>query len=342
MVKICPICKASFPSKETLAAHMNSVHSKGNRQRPRRSAQQNVSTNLLVRKELSTITISANSVVAFEICPGKSGCTMLDNIANMYEEYKIVSWTVIFKPIVGTNTNGYYTAGVTYGKSQRPQKVGEIASLSPALTNPLYKQSSLSVNPRKIMGQPWLPVSDGQNAVTAGAILFGSTSTSIQVWISYKVLFNGPTPIGRNTMDEMFEYDAKTRVWRNVEGNRVDRVDYDEPVTGTIDIGSGDTATFNSQLSSISQLINTYREIHRMVTTIFGTVHFIADTLGFVLPILSVPAIMHVTRRPFRPIVDRLLELGYRIVEKEDPGAGGSEPNTGQTESSSEEDDQEA
>lgn len=336
MVKICPICKQQFPTKAALASHMSTVHaSRTSVPRARRQATSQATT-MLARRELWQGTGSTVAVFTCEIFPGKSGLPTLDALAQIYEDFKIVSWNVQVKPTVGTNTDGYYTVGVSYGPSGRPNSGSGIAALSPATSNPCYVSTSLSVNPRKIMGSNWLPTYDRAMAKNSPGAIVVSTTKELLIWVSYKVLLNGPTAVKRAAFDDLYEYDSKSNRWTNEHGQVVTAMSYDEPVNVLMDVGASSTTVFEGTIRMIEGAFDGLVRVHSIFNRIIGTTHWISNLFSATLPLLTVPVILHVQRRPFRAIVGRLLELGYRITEEEDPGPRADSPREGSADRSAE------
>lgn len=320
-MKICPVCKQQFQSKAALASHMLSAHPARRARATQRSRQQNMSggTNMLARRELWSGTMAASTVIACEIFPGNSKLPMLDAMAQIYEEFKVVSWSVSVKSTVGTNSDGSYTCGITYGNEGRPTKAEQIASLAPATSNPVYVPTTISVNPRKVMGANWLPTKSVQSTKSPGAFMITSDK-NVQLWISYKVLFNGPTAVKRASFDELYEFDTVQRKWLNADGNEVRQVNFEDPVTVQIDVGTNNENMFVTTINAISGVIGRATQVHRLWNRVFGAAHYIGTNLIATLPQLTVPVIMHVQRRPFPALMRRFIELGYSAPQEDDPG----------------------
>lgn len=320
-MKICPVCKQTFPTKQALAAHMATAHVGPNRRpRPSRIQTTGTSTMVLYRRELCTTAIKNDTAVVLEVFPGKSGLSTLDALSQMYEEFKIIQWSVSIVPNVGTNANGSYTCGFSYSSTKRPASAAGIASLSPSISKPVYAPSTLSVNPRKIMGAPWLPTFGSDGARTPGAFVL-LTDAAPMVWITYKVLFNGPTSVKRAAFDDVYKFDARKKRWVDEDDQPVDRLDYLEPVNMQLEIGTNDPNIATAIENAFQRAYSNLQRMHSVFNQLIAFSHFIANLMVGALPVLAAPAILHVQRRPFRAILLQLVELGYNPSPREDPPA---------------------
>lgn len=319
-MKICPICKSQFPTKQALATHMATAHVGGRPQRRNKIQTTTASTMVLYRRELWGGTISG--ATECEIYPGASKLPTLDSIAMNYEEFKIVQWSVSVVPNVGSNTNGSYTCGYSYAAGNRPTNAVGIAGLSPSTSKPVYASSTLSVNARRLMGTAWLPTSGTSGAKSPGAFII-IADKSPMLWVTYKVIFNGPTAVKRSNFDDIYRYDARNKRWVDEQGKQVERISYDEPVNMQLDVGASAQTTLDQVEAAFAQAFTNLSRIHSMWNQLVGFTHYIGQFLVGTLPIIAVPAIMHVQRRPFRPILLELFELGYNPSPREDPGARG-------------------
>jgi len=153
--------------------------------------------NLRVRyKELLT-TVSGNSTQIHEFLPGATGMPHLDARAGLYELYKIIGVRFIYKPAVGTSTNGEVLLGVDFDSRDIVQTYSGTAALQPKATGPVWRAFGLRVPPGLAMKQKWLLTSNLQDDAPArGAFTLQYTSTaSVEagtVWCEYDLLFASP------------------------------------------------------------------------------------------------------------------------------------------------------
>lgn len=281
---------------------------------------------VLYRKELCATKLTTNAVTELEIFPGKSGLSTLDSIAQTYEEFKVIQWSATIVPTVGTNSSGSYTCGYSYASSNRPRTQVGVAALSPATSKPIYSQATLAVNARKVMGRPWMPTSNKDSTSSPGALcVYTTKDDALMVWVTYKVLFNGPTAVKRNAFDDLYKYDIRTKNWTTEDGTVVDRLDYDQPVNMQLDIGTGDLNRATAIYNQIQQAFGTLMQVHSLFNSLIAFAHYVGNAMVGILPAVGVPVIMHVQRRPFLPILQQLIELGYRPLETIGPSVAGGE-----------------
>lgn len=311
MVKICPICKQSFPTKAALAQHMNAVHT---RRAPRNASNRSNMANTITGSEYLG---SKTELQVLEIFPGKTGASRLDTMAGIYELFQIKKWTYRFKPIVSTSTSGYYLAGVCYEATNRPNSEVSIASCQPSVQAPIYKASSISVSPQLVMGQPWLPTANKSGTSPGAVVLNVTKNTNVAVWVDYTVSFSGPTSVARSTDVAVLNDPAKG--WIS-DGQQVKNFKYEYTNNIDIEIGSADQTIVDRVIEMLKKGTEAFQELHRFTTGAITFVHSISSFINVILSITAVPVIIHVQRRPFPAIRSEWLRYsGNRPFEREDP-----------------------
>lgn len=136
--------------------------------------------------------------------PGATGCLLLDKSAVIYSNYKIKSLQYKLSPTVGTTRSGYYVAGIDYDTVDAPNTVRDISALSPKAHQPVWKGSTLRVDPSaamRVSTSGWRFVSNNSRTETdmGPAVMFAMSLTnpeaeavSIAVWVKYSVEVMGP------------------------------------------------------------------------------------------------------------------------------------------------------
>lgn len=293
MVKVCPICQSSFPTKVALANHMATHARRGARRGGRRNGGGGAGVNTISLKEYWGS--STRGVTTIDCKPTSSTLPKLAAIASVYELYKLESFTVHFVHNAGANVSGSVVAGVSFGQKHPEDKKG-VASLSPAVCKAASSDFTLSVPCARLMGQPWLETANS----SPGCVLLSIDGNSItyDIWVTYRVKLSGPTNVAQTyVLDETYSTDGAE--WFDAEKRKVTRATFSEDVYGEIEY-AGDSSNFGRFVTAFQNLFSGWRELHRLYQTSVGLVHFLSSAGTYVLPAVGVPAILHVQRRPFR------------------------------------------
>lgn len=317
MPKICPICRAQFPTKAALAAHMSSHRGTGRRKRGAGGISGGT-TNLALKEFWGA---AGNGITTIDCRPAASKLPKLVNLAAIYETYKLLSWTVHVVHTGGSASTGSYFMGVSYKADKHPNTMKGVAALSPVICKSIHQDSSLSVPVAKLMGQPWLD----NTANSPGAVmLWNDSSDSLQVWVTYKVAFTGPTSVSQvQSYDRLFKFNHTTRTWEDANGSVVRNINLDFDTYGELETGGADDTILESVWRAWTSVSRTARELHRAWSISVGVVHFLMSAGAVALPILNAPAVLHLQRRPFRTSRSEWVRLGLRCVKGQDSGFGG-------------------
>lgn len=291
-MKTCPICQAVLPTKAALATHMSTHVGKRGKRRSARSRNTGVNTVALkeywgpIEKNAGTVTIDCK--------PSSSKLPKLATIAAVYEQYRLLSFTVHFVHTAASTVSGSYFAGVSFG-SKHPTDDKGIASLSPSFCKSVTSDSTLSVPCARMMGQPWLDTTHE----SPGAVLV-NTDWKLEVWVTYRVMLSGPTNVAQSdVIDWTYQTDGKT--WTNADTHdTVTNIDINTDVYAELEVN---TAEGNAEAvwSRFTSAWSTAQSIHRTWQASIGLFHFLGSAIhALTLPQLGVPAIMHLQQRPFR------------------------------------------
>lgn len=236
----------------------------------------------------------------------------LVNLAAIYETYKLVSWSVHVVHTGGVNSAGSYFMGVSYRSDKHPTDQRGVASLAPVVCKSINTDATISVPTAKLMGQPWLDSS----APSPGAVMiFNDSQVALQVWVTYRVVFNGPTSVAQvQQLDALFKFDNNKRTWEDSEGNRVTQVSLDFGTYGDLEI-NGEEGALETCWRVFTSVARSAHEVHRVWNISLGVIHFVMDAVSFSLPVLNVPAVLHLQRRPFRTSDSEWIRLGGRVSQ---------------------------
>lgn len=324
MVKICPICRQTFPSKAALAQHM-ATHTGGGAGRRRRGRPTSANVTTLAQEEYWGET-EAGKAKNFTFHPGSSGLTRLDTMASVHEQYRVTSLTVRFTPQVGSNMAGMFFAGWCRDPSKAPATDTKIAGLTPHCACAVWQSTSLTIRANDLMRQNWfLTRAEDAAETTAGCVATistGSQTAKMAVWCRYVVQFSGPT--SRDADDFLYRY-AQGR-WYDEKSNVVTEMPAaDGPYSVDLEVTEG-PAVLTQAWQSLSTLFANAREVHRIVSTALSFGRWVAEVTGGQLPLLptGTVATLHAHPDPFH------LRARYRSAEWRGPGAeGGSCTSSG-------------
>lgn len=299
MVKICPICRATFDTKAALAAHMASAHPVAAQTRRRRGA---------VTRQSGSITVSNNEYLgsvkskSLPLWPGKSGAARLDAHAAIYELFRLDRCTLTLKSTSGNSTSGSVFAGVSYDSANPPTDKAKIAALTPSTSAPVTRDVVLPIPTRPMMGAAWLPTASSASVTEAhcpGWVTFVSDQ-NYDVWLSYTVTFTG-TVASRST-GFLAGYDYKTAKWSDVD-NQPAQLPAMDAANVELEIGTSSDSVVDQVIGQLRGHWRDAVEIHRMVRGAVSFVHFVVSALvPATLPVLvaTVPVIYHAHEQPFR------------------------------------------
>lgn len=303
-MKICPICRQTFPTKAALAAHLPTHQGKRRGQRQNRNAAG--STLTLSLKEYWG-SVQAKSVTTVDVKPSASTLPKLSGQAAMFETYKLLSFTVNVVHGGNQSGSGVYFMGVSYKADKHPTDSKGVASLSPSTCKNAGENASISAPCARLMGQPWLDTS----GTSPGAIMLSNdTNTNLHIWVTYKVVFNGPTAVAQSAGNDV-TYRWNGQKWLNNHDQAVEVIDLEGDVYGELEV-AGEESMLDVTWRTMQQYMQTARELHRAWTVSIGLVNFVANAGRVILPRLQGgPAILHIQPRPFRATRSEWRLLGF-------------------------------
>lgn len=292
-MKTCPVCHRSFPTKAALAAHRAThvIVSRASRRRPRRN---NVSqgVNQLALKEYWG-QVTSSRLVTIDTKPTLTTLPKLATIAAVYEQYKIVSFTVHFVHATGLNKDGTYFAGVSFGNKHPTDKKG-VAALSPNINRGVNNDSSITVPCQRLMGQAWLDTSHD----SPGAVCVFSDQL-LECWVSYRVLLSGPTNVAQESgYDNYYQTDGSS--WKDSQGRAVNNATLPYDSYGELEVNAENETLFNNVWELFVKSVTSVVKLHAMYQRAVGAVHLLLNAGRYPLPQFGAPAILHLQRRPFR------------------------------------------
>lgn len=216
-MKTCPVCKVQFTganAKKRLHDHRVSKHGGATAPKPapkplaipKASASRPSSEHISNEEIVTVLSVAAgkSKIYTHLFWPGATGCLLLDKSAVIYSNYKIKSLQYKLSPTVGTTRSGYYVAGIDYDTVDAPNTVRDISALSPKAHQPVWKGSTLRVDPSaamRVSTSGWRFVSNNSRTETdmGPAVMFAMSLTnpeaeavSIAVWVKYSVEVMGP------------------------------------------------------------------------------------------------------------------------------------------------------
>lgn len=297
MVKICPICRATFPSKAALAAHVASAHPAGASRGRRRGANRAPGSITITNTEF----LGSQKRLSVPLLPGKSGAGRLDAHAQIYELFRFQRVSLTLRSTAGLSVSGSTFAGVSYDATAPEYERSSIAALTPSASAPVTRDITLSVPTGPLMGQQWLPTHYGSSgSEVPGFVVFDSDS-NMDVWLTYTCVFTGtrtPTSSGF-----LAGYDPRTTTWVDDTKNKVDSIPAANASNVEVEIGSADQSIVEKVLGPLQTLWTNAREIHRITQGAITFVHLVVDAvLRATPPALAVaaPVILHTHEQPFR------------------------------------------
>lgn len=310
-MKTCPVCRQQFPTKAALAAH-RVTHQQRASARRRRSAPGNGSNTMALKEYWGTV--RKDGVTTIDIHPATCKLAKLSALARVYEQYRIVSWTVHFVHSAGSNTSGSYFAGVSAGTHHPTDRKG-IASLSPSLCRAVTTDGTLTAPASRVMGQPWLDMAD-----PAPGVIMVSTDAALEAWITYRVLLSGPTSVAQaSTVDAIYRTDGTK--WMDESGADITEFEVGSEFQAEMELNTMTEAENTTVWARVTAVWRDIRVVHRAYQQAVGMAHFLMSAGTYVLPTLGRPAILHLQQAPFRS--DRYRIMLRRSVGFKDPAHAG-------------------
>lgn len=247
---------------------------------------------------------SVQGINEMKLRPKDSKLVKLAALAPLYETYRIVSWVVHFVHSA-SNESGSYFAGVSYSSDKHPTDAKGVSGLSPSVCKSITSDCNISVPCAKVMGTPWLHYKDPN---PGSVMLFTTSATALNIYVTYNVRFNGPTSVAQDAFDEFYTYDK--RVWKDAEGRTIYQLGNDGDVYGELELTAGDDTTVDIVWNQLTTTFRTFSQLHRAISTTISVVHFISEAFTAMrLPVLDHEAILHIQRRPFRATAEQWNEL---------------------------------
>jgi hypothetical protein len=132
---------------------------------------------------------------------GVSGLPRLDQLASLFELYKLKYCRLFYVPAISGTCTGLVHMGVDYEPSDSPLTISEISTLRPSLITQVAKSGELLVSLDRVMkGKTWLPTSsklagavDQQQSFAVSVIASGVKDQTVgEIWIDYEVEFTSP------------------------------------------------------------------------------------------------------------------------------------------------------
>nr|AWY11116.1 orf1 [Craigies Hill virus]AWY11155.1 orf1 [Craigies Hill virus]AWY11158.1 orf1 [Craigies Hill virus]AWY11170.1 orf1 [Craigies Hill virus]AWY11192.1 orf1 [Craigies Hill virus] len=307
-MKTCPICQAVLPTKAALATHMLTHQGKRSKRRSARS--RNTGVNTVSLKEYWGSVDKSAGTVTIDCKPSKSKLPKLATIATVYEQYRLLSYTVHFVHTASSNTSGSYFVGVSFG-TKHPTDDKGIASLSPSFCKSVTSDSTITVPCARMMAQPWLDTTHD----SPGVVLI-NTDFKLEVWVTYRVMFSGPTNVAQSdVIDWTYQTDGHT--WKNADtGDTVTTINVGSEVYAELELNA--PANYADGVwNALKKAWTTAQSLHRAWQDNIGLIHFLGSaTAALTLPALGVPAIMHLQQRPFRASNDQWRRVTGDIAVK--------------------------
>lgn len=158
---------------------------------------------------------------------------MLDQVAAIYANYRILSLSFHVTPSVGTTKSGHYICGVDYDHEDLPDTMAGVGALSPKIHKAIWQTGVLRVNPSRAMKSKWHFCGNSERQATdigpaCKLVIYArNTETSaltMQVWAKYTIEFTGPEP-KQATKSLVYARDKKVV---NGEGETVSSVEFDK------------------------------------------------------------------------------------------------------------------
>lgn len=323
MAMKCPVCGRSFKTAAALKQHERDSHA-GKKapkaQQPRlrnrgparvRGVAPDRATVVISQEEfLAEVAASADgkeNLRTFTILPGKSGLSRLDQFGSMFEQWRLDSWVVHIVPKVGTMVSGSFIAGVYYEEKLQPTTKQEASVLSPKVKGAVWQERTLSVPPSLAQKQRWLFTSgvgvDPADSIAGQVVVVvdGTKDAKVDVWVSYRITFMGPTSHKR-ALDRVYRADG--RAWKDADGKPISAIEPEEgPFTADFEL-SGDAAYVDQMVDFFSRSFRNWQQLQRFVSNGVTYVHGVLsalESLQLAAATATAGTILVLRRRPFRP-----------------------------------------
>lgn len=149
---------------------------------------------------VATIPDAATPPQSVSFWPGASGMTRLDQFAQLYDQYQVLSCELIHRSAVSATTNGMAILAVDYNAVDLPLTLVQTEAVVPRWSDKIWANGYLNLDCTKLMKSRWHNTSGTSVAPGFGAAfaaLFHATGTNGtivgDVWCRYKVKFSGPS-----------------------------------------------------------------------------------------------------------------------------------------------------
>jgi len=147
----------------------------------------------------TVMTADGRSVMIY-LSPGKSGLPRLDNIASVFERFRIISLRIEAIPVVGSSIGGNAVLCIVTDPSAAPSSMAKALSVQPGITFPLSSPAKLSA-PRFIrQDAPLVSTVDGQQKERdhSEGLIFCTTADGKShpiIRVHYTIEFLGLSPL---------------------------------------------------------------------------------------------------------------------------------------------------
>lgn len=154
---------------------------------------------LCLTQEESWGPVNTGSPQVRKFAPGNSGLPMLDNVASLYDQYKIVSCLLEYRTVTGTTTSGELVSGVDYNPETTDTSYESIVLLSDKMMGPLYQDMQTRVSVDKSMkNMSWRYTTQQDAGVGPAFQQITSATTAVpnlvvgRMWVKYVIEFCSP------------------------------------------------------------------------------------------------------------------------------------------------------
>lgn len=220
-MKSCPLCQRKFKTKLGLEQHRASVHNAQRSGPPQRVAAalsqpvrprgSNVSSQqqgmvVVSRSEmLSTLSSTQAVGTAFgqiDLFPTSSSMSWLAKLVVAFERIEWLSATLVYKPFVGTTTNGSICFGVDWNSSvslSADNARAKVQASTPVFEAPIWQTGKLPLPSSMLMSRRFYTLSsstekpDHQPGIVIWSMTNSPGNSEIlgELWVDYRVRLSG-------------------------------------------------------------------------------------------------------------------------------------------------------
>lgn len=293
----CNICRRMFATASSLKQHRVDAHNNVSVRRSAPSAARprsrpNSVKNSVVRltnrfssaTSLNTFSLEeplifSENLSTYTFLPGVSGLPRLDQMGRLYEQFKLIRLSYHFKPSVGAMNDGFYAAGIDTDAKDLPTTLHSVLVLQPKVYSPVWKETTLTVNPSMVMKGLWHftahhPSRDSPSYTHAIAVYCEKFRPMCLV--NYTVQFQGPTS---GQKDQIYTYtDSK---WYDSNGKVITQID-NTPHSSVPYTYQGPKSYWDSFVKLLENVSVNSESLVGKLFRITGT--FIAHTPSIVMP----------------------------------------------------------